>query len=230
MDADRQWRVLEQHLSDLADRYAPPDAREGFCFHATELFSGGATFPRDRFPKEHRWRALDALCAIPWQFGLPVVMGHMPRADFAANNPGLSASDVLAVALAHCAAFCTIGVDLHLRQACPPDEVAAMVYENNDVSRRTIRDMHNLFRSPQKSAAFEGEIARYLPITRVVDTAHFAEKSDTSLLQIADACAFSIARKLKGASDADRFYSPLANRLVLKPRSLYEPGERVRPF
>jgi hypothetical protein len=78
--ADKQWHAVEAHLSSLTDRYVPPAKREGFSFHATELFSGGKTFTREEWPKEERWTILDQLVAIPGKFELPVVAGWVARA------------------------------------------------------------------------------------------------------------------------------------------------------
>lgn len=41
INADRDWKRIEEHLSGLADEFAPPGTREEFFFHATDLFSGG---------------------------------------------------------------------------------------------------------------------------------------------------------------------------------------------
>jgi hypothetical protein len=41
IDGDRHWRALHDALSGLADLCAPPEKRNGFIFHATELFGGG---------------------------------------------------------------------------------------------------------------------------------------------------------------------------------------------
>jgi hypothetical protein len=46
-------------------------------------------------------------------------------------------------------------------------------------------------------------------MTRIVDTVHFASKRDCGPLQLADACAFIIKRKMAQKPDADRFYSAL---------------------
>ena len=77
VNADKQWKALSQYLSDMADEIAPPEHREGFAFHATELFSGGKMFPREKYEREWRWRVLDELCLIPKHFDLPIVWGYI---------------------------------------------------------------------------------------------------------------------------------------------------------
>jgi hypothetical protein len=35
-----EWKAVENHLKFLADGFALPEDRPGFCFHANELFTG----------------------------------------------------------------------------------------------------------------------------------------------------------------------------------------------
>jgi hypothetical protein len=85
--ADQQWKILERYLSDMADEFAPPEKRDGFIFHAKELFSGGKTFNREDFPKEKRWEILDYLVAIPEKFEFGIAWGLVERAALAAKYP-----------------------------------------------------------------------------------------------------------------------------------------------
>jgi hypothetical protein len=51
---DDQWKNLEQEILSLRGEYIPEQFREGFVFHATELFSGGKFFNRESWPKQIR--------------------------------------------------------------------------------------------------------------------------------------------------------------------------------
>jgi hypothetical protein len=66
-----------------------------------------------------------------------------------------------------------------------------------------------------------------LAFTRIVDTVHFAEKSHSSPLQVADACAFAIKRHLMAKPHSDRFYEPLKPRMIMRPS---EPLPDHNPF
>jgi hypothetical protein len=81
--ADRQWKAVELHLNDMADRYVPGDRRAGFVFHAKDLFHGSGAFPRNQWSREKRWEILDELIAIPEQLDLAVVPGYVERAALA---------------------------------------------------------------------------------------------------------------------------------------------------
>jgi hypothetical protein len=76
------------------------------------------------------------------------------------------------------------------------DEVSSIAVENNDRARRLIKNQHNFLRAPNLTLLDE-ETRRRLPLKRIVDSVNFAEKLDSSPLQIADACAFAIMRRLK---------------------------------
>jgi hypothetical protein len=82
------------------------------------------------------------------------------------------------------------------------DGMASLIVENNNESRKLIRQIHQVLRDPKVTdmlaeLGFEG-----LAFTRIVDTVHFAEKGHSSPLQVADACAFAIKRHSWGRPKA----------------------------
>ena len=79
---DRQWKAIESRLCALADEYATGDKREGFVFHAKELWSGGKNFPRQTYPAERRFEALKRLCSLISEFRLPMVQGTVHRNSY----------------------------------------------------------------------------------------------------------------------------------------------------
>jgi hypothetical protein len=216
--ADRQWREIDAHLNGLADKYVPTDARDGFVFHATELFSGGKIFCREKFDKEYRWKILEEICDIPHKFGLPVIMASVPRATYALPSSLESVrGGPIAGALALAASSAAICVERWMRENTK-NEIATIVYENNDQSKAFIKSAHNFLRS-MSATGLGGDVAKYLPLERIVETAHFAAKDDSSVLQVADACAFALSRKLKGGPDSERFANPLLRQMVAVPKS-----------
>lgn len=59
IDADRQWEKVEAYVKSLIDEYIPEDSRDGFPFHAKDMWHGtGKIFNRERMPRE---RAVEAL-------------------------------------------------------------------------------------------------------------------------------------------------------------------------
>ena len=113
--------------------------------------------------------------------------------------------------------MCAVGANEYMNKRGEAGEVALLIAENNNDARRLIRSHHNFLRDPAMVALLSEETRKNLPLTRLVDTVHFAEKLDSSLLQLADACAYVIKRQLMKASDSDRFYQPLVPFMVRRP-------------
>lgn len=220
VDADAQWLEIEHYLSELADEYAPKSQRDEFYFHATELFSGGGFFPRDKWAKEDRWKILDQLVAIPRKFKLPITFGIFEKSKIMARYPNMSGAD--RTVYCHTIAFtvAAFAADWFLRNGedIRPGEVGSIVVENNDQSRKMIRGMHQFMKNPKNHELFRTTHFGSLSIKRIIGTPHFEEKAGASLLQIADACAFAIKRHYMKTPESDRFYQPLKPGLLLADR------------
>jgi hypothetical protein len=130
-----------------------------------------------------------------------------------AEIPQLFASKKTAAehtAIAHMFAYlnCASAINMWMESHAELEEVALLVLENNDNARRGIKEMHKAMRKPNYYDGFPDAI-----LSHIVDTCHFAEKNESSLLQIADVCVFTIARQLKGL-DMQRFYAPIEPQIV----------------
>ena len=217
--ADRQWKALEKYLHDMVEDVIPLEMRPGFRFHATELYSGGKRFDRATWSKEARWQILDELVSLPEKFGLPLVCGLVRKDEFQQRNPALTnARDLALGAQAIAFNFCGWAVERWMKELTGEDEVALLIAEDNREARRLMREIVNFNRDPQKvTKLIPGKLSEQLPFTRIIDTLHFAEKADSSPLQVADACAFAIMRRLRKGAEFERFYKPLEANLVMAP-------------
>jgi len=221
VDADKQWRAVERHLRDLVLRYILPQDRSGFIFHAKDIHHGTHKTHRDRYERALRIDLLRELCLIPDRFNLPIVAGYVERAVYASHHPDLSVAEQTVNAQAIAAISCTCAVEKALRGEGSSDEVAVLVYENNDSARRTIKECHNFLNTPQAladAAASGWALQAVLPFTRILDTAHFANKDEAPILQVADAVAFAIARQLTGR-DREDYAQPIGQNLIMRLRS-----------
>jgi len=234
VDADVQWKALERYLSDMADEYVPPSKRLGFYFHAKDLFHGsGKIFGRDIYPRDRALQALKELCEIPHKFDLPVVMGSVERTYLAEHHSTLKPCDLLFMAQAMAYQQCAIAVEKYMRQECP-SEVATLVHENDNDTKALIKSLHNYMKTEESGRIWADDkmIAGLLPFQNIVDTAHFAEKTDTSLLQVADACALAINRKIMNKPKCEILFDPIDWYLVIRHKSFGprgpEPAERVQ--
>ncbi|HYL32341.1 MAG TPA: DUF3800 domain-containing protein [Stellaceae bacterium] len=217
---DLQWRLLRRYLLDMTEAYVPPEHRANFAFHATELFSGGRVFPRERFPKEWRWRVLDELLSIPRRFDLPIVWGRIPRAEIEVGGRLANTWSVPPVVHGQILAFTVAAASAEhwMNAAAAPDELAQMIMENDDNSRRFFRVTQRYLSDPQIHEKFDSEYDAF-KLSRIIYPMQFEDKTDSSALQVADACAFAIKRWCMKKPEAVRFYAPIRPFLVAKIRN-----------
>ena len=87
-------------------------------------------------------------------------------------------------------------------------EVGMFIAEDTPRVKRFIKAIHALLRDPS-SEIFQIEDVGITPLSKIIDTIHFAQKHETSILQMADVCAFVIKRQLMGRTDVRRFFNPI---------------------
>jgi hypothetical protein len=214
IDADKEWKSLATYLSDMADDLAPPEHREGFAFHATELFSGGKRFPREKYPREWRWHVLDALADIPRLFGLPIVWARVPRVDVEPGGPHAVRPDwevqMPPVVHGQVLAFNVVAVHCErwMNENAEPNELAQMIMENDNDSRKAIHAVQRVLTDPRHNTKL-GDGNEKFRLSRIIYPIHFEEKTDSSALQVADICAFVLKRWCMKTPEISRFYDRL---------------------
>lgn len=214
--ADTQWKHVEQYLREMADDFCLPEEREGFYFHASELSWGNKEF-RERHSDEKRLFFLRALCDIPRVFNLPVFMFPVDRKDIEGRFPEFNFDQINTQALLHAAVGCASHVERFMRRSLD-SEVAMLVYEQNGKKSNLVRDSHNRFRGEEIKQFIEDKPdSLVIDFQRIIETAHFARKEDTSLLQIADVAVHVFTRRLRGANIDKRCYESLLSQLVIYP-------------
>jgi hypothetical protein len=221
IDADKQWKAIEQYVEALIEEYVPKEHQHGFVFHAKELFHGSQIFDPAKYPMARRREALKKLIAIPATFGLPMVYGYSDKAilpELHRQYPRHQ-NRVFALQHANTYALCAIGVERYMREHAQPDEIATLIAENNENARYAVKKVHYLLRGKNLDAQ-AAEVAAlwwwqigsdYLPIRKIVDCVHFASKDEAILLQLADACAFVYRRYLEKKPDTEEFFNALTN-------------------
>ena len=240
IDADLQWRLVQQRLNGLINEYVPAEAREGYIFHAKDLFHGsGPVFNRKRYPLDRAHEALREIIQMPRLLGLPLVYGVLQKPAIP-NGLSKRARRVETSAV-HAVAFsmCAIAAEHYMKNHAP-NEVATLVAENNSETQKTVRDMHGTLRGQSSTLnsrrlfdLLQPEMpADCLPITRIVDTVHHAEKRGAFLLQIADACALILRYAFEEKASAQGFIALMLGDNWQKPHINDERfgGFQVLPF
>jgi hypothetical protein len=220
IDGDRQRGGVENHFTILLQKHVPIEDRAGFIFHATDIWSGGGYFKdRDKWPLQKRLAILDDLVAIPAKFDLPVVFGTVDWSKFGFEilKPGSTEHDLQVAA--HTVAFghCCMGIERFMRMTFP-NEITILIAEDRDKVRKALKDAISVFRNPPAVAQL-GLDPEWFPFVIIKDTVHFAKKSESRALQVADACSFILRGHFLKRKHNDRFYKVLKPNLIWTHRS-----------
>lgn len=212
---DREWPEVDRRIIEVINRYIPPQDRDGFVFHATDIFHGSRYFDRRKPEWESRTLRLSILAdlaAIIDHLHLPVVLGTYEKETFG-SGALLEPSPSLKANLLHSAAVsdCLIRADQWLARWAP-DELATVIHEDGPAAKPLIKKVVRMLRNTTEldRAGPEGmKESLGLPLKRIIDTVHFAEKADARPLQLADLCAFVAGRALKGIYVPDIIWRPV---------------------
>jgi hypothetical protein len=201
---DLQWSEVDRQIRALIEKFIPKADRVGFIFHATDIFHGGKYFDR----RKPEWNSpgkripiLNDLSKIIGDLNIPCVIGTYQKESFGAGvlprvAPKLKGKMIHGAAIADC----LIRADRWLAKFAPA-EVATVVHEDGIDGKPLIKQLIRVLRSNELMDAegfpLDVREAYGLPLKRIIDTVHFADKADARPLQLADLCAFIWARGLK---------------------------------
>ena len=204
--ADKKWRRLHSLLNELAQECFPDGVPEKFVFHATDIFHGSGFFPRAKWSLSRRLEILRKLLRVPWGAGVAVACGYVRKNICPPpKNPDEIDAWYHALAFAHCA----VAAEGYLKAEARRDEVATVVAEDTDLSRKGIKNMHRIISEPESATVKMGGLSGALPLKHIVDTTHFVAKDEAPLVQVADVFAFSISRLLSNRSHAEELDADL---------------------
>lgn len=205
VDADREWKQLEQRLAGLIHELVPAEHVPGYIFHAKAVFHGtDPAFSRERLPNPaDRADVVRQFAGITREFRLPIVMGWVQRSALPADFLNRPKKDVSADIHALAYLNCVSEVDEWMCRLTEW-EVAMLLVENNNESKKMLKAIHSLLKLPVSARQIKFENIK--PFRRIVEQPSFCEKEPLGLLQIADACAFSIARCLRKAPHWETLY------------------------
>src|SRR5687767_13402224 len=78
--SDQKVDALEKRIAEVRDKHVPEKYRNGFIFHAADLYQGNdKRIGKEDWSTSSRRDALEELMQIPAEFELPVAQGHVPR-------------------------------------------------------------------------------------------------------------------------------------------------------
>ncbi len=205
IDADKQFRAVENDINAAIRDHIPEELQDGFIFHAKDVFG--------KWKKQYEWdipkcnSIIDAWIGIIRKHNLPVSLSWFAKPFHTSKVLGFEmnpdSSKTFENDSAHFMAFA-----LNFQQCDDfiaqfyPDEVASALVEDCGHMRKYIRDMVDSLKS--------GELAKVLPsyirgeITHIKNAVQFCSKKDAILIQLADVAAFSFKRYLHSNPGGER--------------------------
>jgi hypothetical protein len=213
---DTQWLPAEKLIKEaIATVPEKIRNRDGFVFHAAQIW--GDNKLRDGWSPEDRTKFICRMMSIPVTAGLGIAFAAVRRDSRLLMTvlPKFTKEK-----MDHLTAFglCIGTADRHIRQH--PTELAAVVAENSPKMQSPLRQFVGaLTQRPFEIGKYFSERKTFGPsadgenaiqVTRVIDTIHFVEKRESTMLQIADACAFGLRRYFSGQSMGAEFAKAIA--------------------
>lgn len=225
LHVDDQYTPLQTYLLEMADNLVGPSKERplDFVFHAKDLWHGEGFFPRDNWDLGKRLAILDHLADIPGKFDLPIIYSCVERSKFPPKNPPLDSAKVLfkkarAEATKKCHTICFLScltqVERWMEHAYE-DEKVFVIVEQHKVHESNLLIVAQLLSNPRARSTIENDPNISWPaLTRIVEEPLFVQKSGTSPVQIADLCAFLLARALAGKEDSQPLFEKIRPKLV----------------
>jgi Protein of unknown function (DUF3800) len=201
VNGDAQLIPLENELERIKQKHIPKEYQQGFIFHAMDIWSGSGRIFKDRekWPLPRRLAILHDLARIPCRFAIPIVYHAFERRKFIPTakeieRAGRLPTDYERHVAIHATAFCTTILRTEeIMRVKWSSEVAQLVAEDNDQARSLVRGTQEIFLDPSRADGPLHENAKVLlPLRSIRGPVHFANKSESKPLQLADVCAFII--------------------------------------
>lgn len=224
---DAKLNAAERALDDLVRAVVPEEHQEDFVFHASELFNGGKkVFKRKDpdWPDKRRDEVGAQLAALPKALDLPLVFGWVERKGFPrtvddATAEGLSIKEKTKGAHATAFLTCAQQVEMWMHNYAK-DENCILVIENNDQHRGLINEVQSIYRKPAAiKTLYKGnvptDVATWFPFQKIKHRPLWETKEPSSVLQLADFCAYVLKKKLMKNPRFDQFFPPIAHQLAL---------------
>lgn len=230
VEPDAHMDDIENRLRSLIDRYIPESRRDGFVWHAAELFSGNKNLPREIQDEDVRRGILEQIISIPSSLKLPICVGMIQKEKFLRfekRAQGKTPHQILVAMHAAAIALCTISCEIWMR-AFAKSEVAWLFAEDNNEVKKAAKETQILMRSNRAAQILRlASQTPPLPLAKIKDGINFVGKPESYVLQLADACAWC-ARQFNSKEDRyRRFTSILKPQLSIFSGSSYDVAARL---
>jgi hypothetical protein len=224
VDADRQLVAIERRLNALVEKWISDEHRENFVFHAADLFNGGGpVFDRRSVELSKRLQIADDLARIPLQFDLPLAFGMRRRANPPEPPEFFAAmSEEERRAFPHVMAFvtCSMHIDHWMRQQAS-NEICLLIVEDNQEVRSVLRQTQKNLQSGAWVGNLDLRHSAHFPFRKIKEDPLFQPKRSSSVLQIADFCAYVYKRILTSDARYERFFDPMRHQIAFVDKAKF---------
>lgn len=226
VNPDEHFLRLRAYLRNLALEYLPDEDPDFVQFHAKDIFHGNGKFPRYISPRTDRMTLLEEIAKSVRMFNLPVVFGAIDRvaarSHYRKENPNIPESSIRNLEYSGAFLEAMVCVEEWMATRAGRGELATVTVENTaKTAAAAARMFHSGYQLPEDNYGYglsREEAAKVFKSHYIVDGIHFASKTESTFLQIADTCAFIIRRHLLGRADVRSLYSILAPQIVPNPK------------
>ena len=212
---DDHWLKLQTYLDEVKRKYIPEDLWDGWVFHAKKISAGSVPPFKDQkkglWGPKNRWSLMKEVLSANKSVGFDVVFGYARVDEALAANT----SKANEVHIRHLMAYteCLLGCEQLLRGY---GELASLTIEDIPERKNALRSVKaDLQNAKYVREGPLGQYSRFVPIRQIPEAANFVDKSECSLLQYADHCAFAMRGYLSGY----RYFDELLDALFVSPIS-----------
>ncbi|MGE0830160.1 MAG: DUF3800 domain-containing protein [Hyphomonadaceae bacterium] len=207
LHADHQWARAAESLRRIAIDEVGEERAAGLIFHAKELLNGGKRFPRSEWPRDRAMAALKRVVTIPRDLKITVLCNAVRKSDF--MRKGRTVKEAIDKAHEHAFLNCIGWAEEFMRKNAGETELATVVAEDRAGMKQRLKAAFRKMHSKDAKNYVKPKFQHLFPLTKFVDTVHCVDKEDAPLLQIADACAHTIRRRLSCESNCEALFDAL---------------------
>lgn len=238
ISSSAQWKAVAQEIENVRRKFLGEELTSDFVFHAKEIFNGGKTISREKWPFEQRLEYFKQMLAIPRRFNCVIHVGATKAHPYAAQPFG-EETKITRSEMDHIFSF------MQMVSACnrwmiknlPASELAVLICEaiphrakNIKLALRMLQTSPIHFGPEHFADAGDGHSENFIGgASKIIDSVHFAEKQDALMLQLADAAAFAFRRRLAKLPEGENLLTALIGEVQLSPY-WWDPGNSSYSF
>lgn len=193
--ADSQYGSVANALQNIIDKRTPIGVPKPKFLHAVDIFHGSGEFDRRHWPLEVRQEILYDLSDVIIDFDLPLVWSASDRNATFSEDPDksyLHSVDHVRDIYSTCVLSCMFQAEFYMRQLENMGEICSVILEQNQELQKRLPELLDFMKVAEKSDGLDDEVWDFIPFTRIMDNPAAQPKSGSSILQLADYCAFAI--------------------------------------